>query len=70
MAERGMTDKQPIRLPRHQVPWHLVRDKCARCGGHHAPWWGRSVPAPSCREGSDRENSMVMFLEISKALGH
>ena len=55
-------------IPRHSVPWYMVRLKCARCGGRHAPWWG-TTPPPSCREGNDRENALVMFLETSKALG-
>jgi hypothetical protein len=52
----------------HKIPWHMVRLKCARCGGHHAPWWG-TVRAPSCTDGSARQNSTVMFLETMKALG-
>lgn len=64
-----MIGKAGISIPLHQVPWQMVRNKCARCGGHHAPWWN-TVRAPSCREGNDRENSLVMFLETMKALGH
>lgn len=61
-----MMDKK---IHRSKVPWYMVRNRCARCGGYHAPWWGRAVPPPSCREGSDRESGFVMFLEYSKALG-
>lgn len=55
-------------IPRHKVPWYMIRDKCKRCGGIHAPWW-KTTRAPSCHEGSDRENTMVTFLETTKVLG-
>lgn len=58
------------KIHRSQVPWWMQRNRCARCGGHHAPWWGREVQAPSCLDGSKRVNDMTMFLEYSKALGH
>ena len=65
-----MYGKRSIGVPRHSVPWFLVRNHCSRCGVAHAPWWGREVAPPSCRQGSDRESALVMFLEMSKALGH
>ncbi len=57
-----------MKIHRSQVPWHMVRNRCTRCGGLHAPWWA-TVRAPSCHEGSDRENSLTMFLEYAKAAG-
>lgn len=57
-----------MKVPAHKIPWYMRRNPCARCGGHHAPWWS-TTRAPSCRDGSDRESSLVMFLETMKALG-
>lgn len=46
----------------------MVRNRCVRCTGLHAPWW-RFGQAPSCTEGSPKTNDMVMFLETLKAVG-
>lgn len=53
---------------KHKIPWFMHRNRCARCTGYHAPWWS-TVRAPSCRDGSARENDMTMFLEHLKVTG-
>ena len=45
-----MIGKTGLSIPKHAVPWHMVRIKCTVCGGHHAPWWGTVAP-PSCQCG-------------------
>lgn len=54
-------------IPKHKVPWNMVRNRCAVCTGWHAPWW-RYGQAPSCRQDNPRVNDVTMFLEASKAL--
>jgi hypothetical protein len=50
---------------KRKIPWFMHRNRCARCSGYHAPWWG-TVRAPSCEEGSARVNDMTMALESLK----
>jgi len=57
-----------VKVHRSQVPWQMQRNRCARCGGYHAPWW-RTVQAPSCEQGSTRVNDTTMALEMIKARG-
>lgn len=55
-------------VPRHKMPWFMIRNRCAICTGYHAPWW-REGQAPSCIPGTARVNDMTMFLETLKATG-
>jgi hypothetical protein len=54
---------------RRKIPWYMMRNRCARCTGYHAPWWGRAVRPPSCEDGSARVNDTVMYLEHLKVNG-
>ena len=61
----------PRKIHPSKIPWQMRRNRCARCDGYHAPWWGRAVPPPSCRPGHvpGTWNDTVMMLEVLKASG-